>query len=97
MRRMAVVLGLLAALGTPARIYFVWPLGVGATWEQTYRYVRPADKLEYDTSLGGYRTDITEEQLKGSPDFYRDAGYTWGDRTREQQIYDYWNSPPYWD
>jgi PRC-barrel domain len=25
----------------------------------------PWNKLEYDTSLGGYRTDITEQQLRG--------------------------------
>ena len=27
----------------------------------------PWSKLTYDTSLGGYRTDITEEQLRGAP------------------------------
>ena len=26
----------------------------------------PWSKLTYDTSLGGYRTDITEEQLRGA-------------------------------
>src|SRR3982075_772829 len=29
----------------------------------------PWNKLTYDTSLGGYRTDITEEQLRGAPTF----------------------------
>ena len=32
----------------------------------------PWNKLEYDTGLGGYRTDITEEQLRGAPTFYRE-------------------------
>ena len=27
----------------------------------------PWSKLTYDTSLGGYRTDITEDQLRGAP------------------------------
>jgi len=27
----------------------------------------PWTKLTYDTSLGGYRTDVTEAQLKGAP------------------------------
>ena len=29
----------------------------------------PWDKLAYDTSLGGYRTDMTEEQVRSSPTF----------------------------
>jgi hypothetical protein len=32
----------------------------------------PWGKLTYDTSLGGYRTDITEQQLRGAPTFTRD-------------------------
>ena len=38
----------------------------------------PWGKLTYDTSLGGYRTDITEEQLRGAPTFYRDRETTIG-------------------
>jgi hypothetical protein len=29
----------------------------------------PWNKLTYDTNLGGYRTDITEQQLRGAPSF----------------------------
>jgi len=57
----------------------------------------PWNKLEYDTSLGGYRTDITEERLKGAPSFYRDREYDWSDRARERELHDYWGSPYYWD
>ena len=57
----------------------------------------PWNKLEYDTSLGGYRTDITEKQLKGAPTFYRDREYDWSDRARERELHDYWGSPYYWD
>src|ERR1700719_4646550 len=32
----------------------------------------PWNKLTYDTRLGGYRTDITEQQLQGAPAFSRD-------------------------
>jgi hypothetical protein len=49
-------------------------------------------KLTYDTGLGGYRTGITEEQLRGAPLFYRDH-YDWSDRTREQELHDYWRAP----
>jgi hypothetical protein len=57
----------------------------------------PWNKLEYDTSLGGYRTDITEERLKGAPRFYRDRDYDWSDRARERELHDYWGSPYYWE
>jgi len=60
-------------------------------------YTIPWNKLEYDTSLGGYRTDITEEQLKGAPTFYRDRDYDWSDRARERELHDYWHTPYYWD
>ncbi|WP_368911112.1 PRC-barrel domain-containing protein [Taklimakanibacter deserti] len=67
-------------------------LGIG---EQEHTI--PWNKLEYDTSLGGYRTDITEEQLKGAPTFYRDREYDWTDRARERELHDYWSAPYYWD
>ena len=59
-------------------------------------YTIPWNKLNYDTSLGGYRTDITEEQLRGSPSFYRDRDYDWTDRGRERELHDYWRTPYYW-
>jgi hypothetical protein len=37
-------------------------LGVG-----THEYAVPWDKLTYDPTLGGYRTDITESELHGAP------------------------------
>jgi hypothetical protein len=57
----------------------------------------PWSKLDYDTSLGGYRTDIKEEQLRGAPTFYRDRDdYDWSDRERERELHDYWKTPYYW-
>ena len=56
----------------------------------------PWNKLTYDTSLGGYRTDITEEQLRGAPSLSRDRDYAWNDRQRETELHDYWRSPYYW-
>jgi hypothetical protein len=41
-------------------------LGVGGQ-----PYAIPWDMLTYEPSLHGYRTDITKEQLKGAPNFYR--------------------------
>jgi hypothetical protein len=51
----------------------------------------------YDTSLSGYRTDITEEQLRGAPAVDRDRDdYDWSDRERERELHDYWRTPYYW-
>jgi hypothetical protein len=46
----------------------------------------PWSKLTYDTSLGGYRTDITEDQLRGAPAFTRDRSWDWSDRQREREL-----------
>jgi hypothetical protein len=56
----------------------------------------PWNKLNYDTSLGGYRTDITEEQLRGAPAYSRDRTYDWSDRQREKELHDYYRTPYYW-
>jgi len=56
----------------------------------------PWSKLSYDTDLGGYRVDVTEEQLKSAPTFKendRDRVY---DRDYQTQVYDYWSVRPYW-
>ena len=59
-------------------------------------YTIPWNKLNYDTSLGGYRTDITEDQLRGAPTFYRDRDYDWTDRDRERELHDYYGADYYW-
>ena len=41
-------------------------LGMGSN-----EHTIPWSKLTYDTSLGGYRTDITESQLRDAPAFSR--------------------------
>jgi sporulation protein YlmC with PRC-barrel domain len=66
-------------------------LGLGSE-----EYTIPWSKLNYDTNLSGYRTDITEEQLRGSPTMYRDQAYDWTDRNRERELHDYWGASYYW-
>jgi hypothetical protein len=41
----------------------------------------PWSKLTYDTNVGGYRTDVTEDQLRGAPAFSRDRSWDWSDRS----------------
>ena len=64
-------------------------LGLGA-----HEHTIPWPKLAYDTRRGSYRTDITEEQLRGAPAAFGDDE-VWPDRKREQEFQDYWRIPPY--
>jgi hypothetical protein len=57
----------------------------------------PWNKLTYDTNLGGYRTDITKQQLRGAPDFSRDRDYDWADRDRERELHSHYGARPYWE
>ena len=53
----------------------------------------PWSVLKYDTSLGGYRTNITEQQLKDAPQYSDDS---WGDRTWESRTHQHYSAPEYW-
>lgn len=61
-------------------------------------YTIPWNALDYDPNRGGFRTNITEEQLRGAPAFSRDSGWNYADtdREHEQTLYDYYKSPYYW-
>lgn len=74
-----------------AEIGFGGFLGMG---EDTHTL--PWGKLAYDTDLGGYRTDITADQIKGAPDFYKSKGYGWEDRDQERELHSYYGVSPYW-
>jgi len=60
-------------------------------------YTIPWNKLAYDPNLGGYQTNITEAQLKGSPDFGRNNDDDdWYDRNSERELNDYYGAQYYW-
>ena len=40
-------------------------------------YPLPWNSLKYDERVGGYRTGITERQLKGAPKYGNEADYDW--------------------
>jgi PRC-barrel domain len=63
-------------------------LGMGEDY-----YPLPWANLKYDTSLGGYRVGITEDQLKGAPKFNRNTDWDWSDRSRDKAVYDYYETP----
>ena len=56
----------------------------------------PWGKLAYDTSLGGYRTDVTEGELRQAPGFAPGEEHDWSNRDSEEQLHDYYRIPPYW-
>ena len=56
-------------------------------------YPLPWANLKYDTRLSGYRVGVTEEQLKGAPKFNRNTDWDWSDRSRDEAIYDYYDTP----
>jgi sporulation protein YlmC with PRC-barrel domain len=56
----------------------------------------PWRKLDYDTSLQGYRTDITPDQLRSAPSFSRDQDHDWSNRQQEQDLHDHYQVTAYW-
>ena len=57
-------------------------------------YPLPWAKLTYDEDLGGYRTDVSKEQVEGAPKYENDNDDWSADRGR--QIYDHYGVAPYW-
>jgi hypothetical protein len=57
-------------------------------------YPIPWNALSYDTSLGGFKTNITEKQLKDMPQFSDDS---WQDRDWETRTHQYYRARPYWE
>jgi hypothetical protein len=53
-------------------------------------YPLPWQSLKYDTNLGGYRTGITETQLKGAPKYGNDNAWNWSDPARTRSVNDYY-------
>jgi hypothetical protein len=53
-------------------------------------YPLPWQSLKYDTNLGGYRTGITETQLKGAPKYSNDNAWNWSDPVRTRTVNDYY-------
>jgi hypothetical protein len=56
----------------------------------------PWNTLHYDPSLGGYRTNFTEQQLRGAPAYSRDPNCDWSDRKREKELHGHYRAPYYW-
>ncbi|UIP08003.1 PRC-barrel domain-containing protein [Erythrobacter sp. SDW2] len=56
----------------------------------------PWEKLEYDTDVGGYKLDVTEDQLREAPTYSENDRDQQFDRDYQTQVYSYWVATPYW-
>ena len=56
-------------------------------------YPLPWQSLKYDTGLGGYRANITEQQLQGAPKYANSASWDWQDSNRNRAGNDYYGVP----
>jgi hypothetical protein len=63
-------------------------MGIGEDY-----YPLPWSSLKYDTSLDGYVTGITEQQLKGAPKYSKAQNWNWNDRANDRKVYDYYSTP----
>lgn len=58
-------------------------------------YPLPWSKLNYDESLGGYRVDVSKQQLEGAPKYDREDDDYWTEENG-RRVYDYYGVAPYW-
>jgi sporulation protein YlmC with PRC-barrel domain len=63
-------------------------LGIGAN-----HYPIPWPMLDYDEKLGGYRVDITEDQLKSAPKIEQGESWEQPNRNRDEEVHGYWQQP----
>ena len=57
-------------------------------------YPVPWSLLKYNTSLGGYEVNVTDDQLKQAPKLMSDENFDMGERSI--RIDEYYGVPPYW-
>jgi hypothetical protein len=65
-------------------------LGLGEDY-----YPTPWANLVYDTRLGGYRVNLTRDQLEKAPKYRKNDDWNWS-RENDVLIYDYYRVAPYW-
>jgi len=55
-------------------------------------YPLPWEQLTYDTSLGGYRVNLSKDKLEGAPK-YSGTDWNWEDRDRARRVNEYYGTP----
>jgi len=54
-------------------------------------YPLPWQSLKYDPNLGGYRTNLSADRLRGAPHYGNDNDWNWDDPTRARAVNDYYS------
>ena len=49
--------------------------------------------LKYDIRLGGYRTGVTESQLRGASKYGEEGDWNWADAAHKRVLDDYYRAP----
>ena len=75
-------------------VYAVMTFG-GFMGLRRHTHMIPWDKLHYDKGRHGYCVILTAAELNEAPVILGD-GDLFPDRSREKELHDYWNVPPYW-
>jgi hypothetical protein len=57
-------------------------------------YPLPWQSLKYDTRLGGYRTGVTEDRLRGAPKYRSESDWNWSDSRGNRAVDDYYGVVP---
>lgn len=57
-------------------------------------YPIPWNALSYDTTLDGYRTEITREQVEGAPAYAGGDNFDWNDDAWHSRVHDHYKAPP---
>ena len=65
-------------------------LGIGEDY-----YPTPWSNLTYDTRLGGYRVNLSKDQLEKAPKYRKGSDWSWN-RENDTRVYDYYGAAPYW-
>jgi sporulation protein YlmC with PRC-barrel domain len=60
------------------------------------RHSIPWQKLEYDEDSGGYKLDVTEDQLKNAPSYNENEPDRASDSQYKTSVYEYYAVPIYW-
>ena len=58
-------------------------------------YPTPWSALDYDTRLGGYKIDVTKDDLDKAPKYANENDWQWS-RQNDERVYSYYEANPYW-
>jgi sporulation protein YlmC with PRC-barrel domain len=58
-------------------------------------YPLPWSSLKYDTNLGGFRVNVTKDQLDRAPKYQQNEEWDYS-RANDQRVHDHYKARPYW-